>query len=213
MISHYTQEFIDWINNLPPLSIYLVFFLIAYLENVIPPIPGDILVVFGGFLAAKGVILITPVYLLTTIASVLGFMSMYGLGRIWGNKIKTKSHNSWLLKHLGINYLPKVEKWMNRWGQWVIVANRFLAGTRSIISITAGISATDVKFTAMNSFISSLLWNALLILAGWLISENWQIIGHYLSIYSQIITVIIIIIIALRFFWKYWQKRRQKTLR
>ncbi|HKJ33695.1 MAG TPA: DedA family protein [Balneolales bacterium] len=213
MINHYTQELINWINQLPPISIYLVFFSIAYLENIIPPIPGDILVVFGGYMAAEGIISLTPVYLLTTIASVIGFMSMYSIGRFWGYKIKSETHDSWLLRNLGINYLPKVESWMLKWGQWVIVANRFLAGARSIISITAGMSATNVKLTALNSLISSLLWNALLIGAGWVISENWKIIGHYLSIYSKIITIILLFLVALKIFWSYLQKRRQKTLR
>ncbi|HKJ46267.1 MAG TPA: DedA family protein [Balneolales bacterium] len=213
MISHYTQELINWISQLPPFSIYGVFFLIAYTENIVPPIPGDILVVFGGYLAAEGVILLIPVYLLTTIASVIGFMSMYALGRFWGNKIKNESHDSWLLRNLGVSYLPKVEGWMNKWGQWIIVANRFLAGTRSIISITAGMSATEVTLTALNSLISSMIWNALLIGAGWLISENWRIIGEYLSIYSKIITIILLIFVSLKILWTYYKKRREKTLR
>lgn len=212
MISHWTQLFLDWLSQLPPLSLYLVFFAVAYLENVIPPIPGDILVVFGGYLAATSIIHIIPVYVLTTVASVIGFMSVYAVGRIWGEKIEHKEHHSWLMRKMGIEYLPKVRSWMMKWGQWIIVANRFLAGARSVISITAGLSHTEPATTAVSSFISSCIWNGLLIGAGWVIRKNWHIIVQYLSVYSQTITILIIVIILLRLLWVLWQRVIKKKV-
>lgn len=212
MISQWTQVFLDWLSQLPPLSLYLVFFAVAYLENIIPPIPGDILVVFGGYLAATAIVHVVPVYILTTSASVLGFMSVYAVGHLWGHKIGQSRSHSWLMRKMGLDYLPKVRIWMGKWGQWLIVANRFLAGARSVISITAGLSGTDPKWTALSSLISSCLWNGILIGAGWVIRKNWQIIVHYLSIYSQTITVIIIAAILIRLSWIFWQRKRQKKV-
>ena len=88
MLEQFTQELIQWIQTLPPLSIYAVFFLVAYLENIIPPVPGDVLVAFGGYLAAESIIELLPVYVLTTVASVIGFMTMYWLGSHWGIQIE-----------------------------------------------------------------------------------------------------------------------------
>lgn len=210
MVSHWTQEFINWLSQLPPISIYLVFFAIAYLENVVPPIPGDILVVFGGYLAGESIIHLVPVYILTTIASVIGFMSVYTVGWFWGSKIDVKEPRSWLIRKMGIDYLPKVRVWMQRWGQLVIIANRFLAGARSIISITAGLSRTEPKRTALSALVSSSLWNGLLMGAGWVIQENWKIIVHYLSIYSQTLTLLVIIVVLLRLTWIIRQRKKQK---
>lgn len=207
MIDHLTKELVDWISHLPAISIYAVFFLIAYGENVIPPIPGDILVVFGGYLAAEGLINIWIVFGLTTIASVFGFMSMYYIGRYWGGRISANDHNSWFLHKIGIEYLPRVQKWMNKWGYGVIVANRFLAGTRSVISLTAGMTGTKVSLTIVSSSVSSLFWNAILIGSGWIIRENWRIIGKYLSIYGRIILSALILLILLKIFWKFIRKR------
>ena len=72
MIDQFTQEVVQYIYSLPPLSMYLVFFFVAYIENIVPPIPGDMLVAFGGYLAAESVIGLVPVWFLTTIASVIG---------------------------------------------------------------------------------------------------------------------------------------------
>lgn len=198
MIEQITQDLIQWIGGLPPLSIYLVFFFIAYVENIVPPIPGDVLVAFGGYLAAESVIDITPVFILTTAASVMGFMNVYWLGSHWGAQIQEQKEQFWLMRFIPLKYMNKVRSWMGRWGLGVVMANRFLAGTRSVISLTAGISHTPVMSTIISSTISSILWNGILLGFGWIVHENWQVIGNYLSIYGWIILGLILGFILIR---------------
>lgn len=205
-----TADLVDLIKSLPVLSVYTVFFLIAYLENIIPPIPGDVIIVFGGYLAADGLISFTSVLLLTTVASVFGFMSMYYVGYRWGSEINRKRHRFWLFRYLDYKYMTRAQKWMNRWGQGVIMANRFLAGTRSIISLISGISQTNVKFTILSSFLSSILWNSVLLGSGWFIKENWEIIGSYLSYYSWAILAGITVFILIRWWMYHSFKKRAK---
>jgi len=202
-----TIDLVEWIETLPLFSIYLAFFLVAYLENVIPPVPGDILVVFAGYLAVDGTINFFTVLALTTVASVMGFMSMYYIGYRWGDGIKGQRGKFWLFRYVNFKYMTRAQAWMNRWGHGVIVANRFLAGTRSIISLIAGISQTKVSLTVLNSFISSLMWNAILLAAGWFINENWEDIGRYLSIYSWVIIVGILLFVGYKFV-RFWNRRK-----
>ena len=96
---------------------------------------------------------------------------------------------------------------MSKWGQWVVVANRFLAGTRSVIAITAGYSRTHVVITSVSSLVSSMLWNGILLFAGFLIHENWLLIGNYLSIYSRIILALLLIVVSVVVVRR-WRKRR-----
>lgn len=207
MLEQFTQELIQWIQGQPPLSIYMVFFLVAYIENVVPPIPGDVLVAFGGYLAAESVIGLMPVFVLTTIASVIGFMTMYWLGSHWGAQIEKQKERFWMMRFIPLKYMNKVREWMGRWGLGVVMANRFLAGTRSVISLTAGISHTAVWGTILSSTISSLLWNAILLGFGWIVHENWQVIGEYLSIYGRIILALITAFIIIRLLMSYYRKK------
>jgi len=207
MIEQFTNEIVQLVNTLPPASIYLVFFLIAYTENVVPPIPGDLLVAFGGYLAAESIIGFVPVLLLTTIASVIGFMSMYWIGSRWGTQIEANPKRLWLLRFIPLKYLNKVRQWMQRWGLGIVLANRFLAGTRSVISLTAGLSHTRLMPTVICSFISSILWNGILIGFGWVVHENWRLIGDYLSIYGKIILAAIALFIIIKVGIHYFRKR------
>ncbi|HKK45172.1 MAG TPA: DedA family protein [Balneolaceae bacterium] len=207
MIEQFTNDVVQLVNTLPPASIYLVFFLIAYTENIVPPIPGDLLVAFGGYLAAESVIGFVPVLLLTTIASVIGFMSMYWIGHRWGAQIEENPKRLWLLRFIPLKYLHKVRHWMQRWGLRVVLANRFLAGTRSVISITAGLGHTKISSTIICSFISSILWNTILLGFGWVVHENWRLIGKYLSIYGKIILGALALVIIIKGVTYYFRKR------
>lgn len=205
----YLDQIVEWIKALSPLGIYSMFAFVAYIENVIPPMPGDVLVAFGGYLAAEQIIGFGPALAVTTIFSVFGFVTVYGVGAYFGDKIEEYRSKFWLAKLVDIKYYDKAKMWMARWGQLVIMMNRFLAGTRSVISIVAGVTRTKFSSTVLSSLLSSLIWNTFLLSFGWIVHENWQIIGHYLNIYGWIILGIIIFAVAFRYFYV----KRKKELR
>jgi membrane protein DedA with SNARE-associated domain len=198
----YINQIVDWVITLSPAKIYLVFAVVAYVENVLPPIPGDLLVAFGGYLAAEQIVGFFPLLIITTVASVVGFMTMYIIGAHFGHKIEEQRSRFWLMRIVDVKYYDKVKRWMQRWGQGVVLANRFLAGTRSVISLASGVSKTKVSTTLLSSTGSSLIWNFLLLLMGWVVHENWQVIGHYLNIYGRVILAIIILAVAGRIVFK-----------
>lgn len=198
MIEDHILNLVDWIVDMPLWVIYSFFFFIAYLENVFPPIPGDILVVFGGYLAVIHIVDFSVVLGITTVGSVLGFMSLYYVGYRVGDEIRTKHSRFRFLKFIDNKYMNKAELWMYRWGQGVILANRFLAGTRSIISLVAGVSKTKMIPTISSATISALAWNSILITVGWYIGESWPAIQRWLNYYGTSILTIIVVFV----FWK-----------
>jgi len=209
-MENYLDQIVEWIKALSPLGIYGIFALIAYVENIVPPLPGDILVAFGGYLAAEQIIGFAPALAVTTIFSVFGFMTVYGIGAYFGDKIEEYRNKFWLAKLVDIKYYDKAKKWMAQWGQLVILMNRFLAGTRSVISIVAGVTRTKISTTVISSLLSSLIWNTFLLSFGWIVHENWQTIGHYLNIYGWIILGAIAIAVILRYFYVKRKKGAKK---
>jgi len=208
------ESFTEWIRMLHPSLIVLIISAIAYLENVVPPIPGDMVVVFAGFLASEGVIRIVPVYLGTTIASVVGFLSMYYIGGYLRKKsIQLNEPDSRFRRFLDPRHLKNARTWMTRWGQWVIFGNRFLAGTSSVIALTAGFSRTPVMLTSLNSCLSSLCWNAVLIYMGFVMDENLSVIGNYLSIYSRSISILIVLFVTFFVARAYLKRKRKRQIR
>jgi membrane protein DedA with SNARE-associated domain len=85
------------------------------------------------------------------------------------------------------------------------VANRFLAGTRAIISFFAGMSEMNLKKTIILSAVSSLIWNLILIFVGFYVGHNLNKISYYITTYNKVVFAIILAVAVfyiLRFFIK-----------
>ena len=101
------------------------------------------------------------------------------------------------------NSLKKTDQWFAHYGYWIILANRFLPGTRSVISFFSGVHELDIKKTFIFALISAFLWNILIIYLGMTLGNNVDLIDYYLTTYSNIVlavTVIIVIIVLLRLY-------------
>jgi membrane protein DedA with SNARE-associated domain len=175
---------------------------IAFLENIFPPFPSDVIVVFAGSLAGLGAIDFWWALILTTIGSTLGFMVMYKVGDWFGLSILETGK----LKFIPTDSVHKVEGWFRKYGYVIIVANRFLSGTRAVVSFFAGMSELKLPMTTLLCFLSALVWNFLLLYAGRELGQNWQVIFFYMETYSKAVTGIILIIILL-FVARYVYKR------
>lgn len=204
-------EIIEWIELQPAWSVYFILFVVAYLENVIPPIPGDVMVVFGGYLVAEQVLDFGGLMLTTSIGSMMGFMSLYYLGYLAGDNIRSRNGRLWFLRFIKASHLSKTERWMMRWGQGLILVNRFLAGARSIISLVAGMSRLNPKRTAGFATLGAALWNLVLIGAGWIIGDNWIVIQQYLNLYGQFILALMLILITIRLGMYFYKRKNDET--
>ncbi len=195
------EELIRRLSELNPFWVYLSVAGMAFLENIFPPFPSDVIVVFAGSLAGIGAINFWWVLLSTTIGSTLGFMVMYKVGDWFGLKILETGK----LKFVPTESVHRVEGWFRKYGYVIIVANRFLSGTRAVVSFFAGMSELKLPNTTVLCFLSALVWNFLLLSAGRKLGQNWKVIFFYMETYSKAVTGIIIIVILLfvaRFVYK-----------
>jgi len=195
------EDLIRRLSTLDPFWLYLSVAGIAFLENIVPAIPGDVVVVFAGSLVGIGAIDFWWALLFTTIGSTLGFVVMYKVGDWFGLKILETGK----LKFIPTESVHKVEGWFRKYGYVIIVANRFLSGTRAVVSFFAGMSELKLPITTVLCFLSALAWNFLLLFAGQKLGQNWKVIFVYMETYSKAVTGIVLIVILLavaRFVYK-----------
>jgi membrane protein DedA with SNARE-associated domain len=200
------EEILSRITSLTPFWLYFALFAFAYIENIFPPSPSDLVVVVGGSLIAAGAIEFIPTLVLTSLGSVLGFMTLYYLGK----QLDKKVIRSGRFKFISIEALDKAEKWFLKYGYFVILANRFMPGTRSVISFFAGMSNLNIKKTVVLASISAIAWNILILYLGIFFGKNIEIVDYYLSTYNRvfiIITVAIVLFFVVRYFI---QKKKKK---
>ncbi len=186
------EGFINNVGEMNAAWLYGMLLLAAYMENVVPPIPGDSVVIFGAYLVGLGKIEFFPSLMITTIGSVAGFMTFYAIGRYGGREYFEAKKFKWFDK----NRINKVEDWFQKKGLWIILINRFLAGTRSVVSIFAGFARLSWLKVTLLAFISSLVWNGILITSGYYAGKNWVYITNMVKNYNVFISVIILLAIS-----------------
>ena len=169
------EQFVNDLAALNPIWIYCVAGAFAYLENVFPPLPSDVILVAAGSIAALGRVDFSLLLILATVGSTIGFLTMYKVGDWFGVRILEAGK----FKYIQLDKVHKVEAWFKKYGYWVVIANRFLAGTRAVISFFTGMSELSLWRTTVLSFLSSLLWNYILIFAGRELGKNWREISFY----------------------------------
>ncbi len=188
-----TKEILDFILKVDNIWIYALIFFFAYIENIFPPSPSDVVIIFCASLSGLGKTDFTLTLISAVAGSTLGFVTMYFIGDKFGDEIIEKGK----IKFISPANVKKVEELFSKFGYFLIVINRFLAGTRAFVAFFAGLGEFDLKKSIALSFVSASLWYSILVTAGKMLGENWQIIANIISSYSKIITVILTFILIL----------------
>jgi membrane protein DedA with SNARE-associated domain len=196
------EQFITWLQQLPPVGVLALMFAVAYIENLFPPAPSDVLLIFAGTLIGVGTVGFVPSLAMATLGSTLGFMTAYLLGRYFEQHVVSGKFG----RFLPVSTIHQVERLFKRYGYGVIVANRFLAGTRAIVSFFAGMSKMNLPVTTFLCAVSAAVWNSILLYLGVIFAKKWRMAAEYIQIYSTVVSVIVISAIILLYL--YFRRRR-----
>jgi len=199
------EHFVNFLASLNPIWIYCVAGAIAYIEHIFPPSPSDVILVAAGSLAGLGRVDFTVLLIVSTIGSTAGFFTMYKIGDWFGVRILEAGK----LKYIPLEKVHKVEAWFKIYGYWIVVVNRFLAGTRAVIAFFTGMSELSIWRTTLLSSLSSLLWNFLLLFAGRELGKNWKEISFYLETYGKVVSIFVILLILLFVGRNYYKNRNR----
>jgi membrane protein DedA with SNARE-associated domain len=195
------ESFILFFQGLDPLLVCVLLFLLAFVENLFPPSPSDVMIVVGGTLVGMDKLGFLPALLSATAGSVAGFVVMYKIGDWFGDHILEQGK----IRFIKIETVHKVEGWFRDHGYWIIVINRFLTGTRAVVSFFAGMSEMKLGLTTLLCAVSALAWNAVLVSLGMFVGQNFSEINGYIQTYSRIVTIVVIVVTLFfigRFIWK-----------
>lgn len=188
------ERIIEFLSSpyISPWLILAVAFFFQYIENLFPPSPSDVVLLFLGSLVSFNKVDFIPLLIVATIGSALGFFTMFIVGKLLGEKILDTGR----FKFITPESLAKTRSWFNRWGYGIVVANRFLSGTRAVVSFFAGIAKLSTIKSTLLASISAFVWNFLILYAGKTLGNNWRAAIHFLELYWKIVLIVIIIVVT-----------------
>ena len=121
---------------------YIGVFLLIAIENIFPPIPSEVVLLFGGFMTTYTELNIIGMIVAATLGSLAGAIVLYYIGRILNKERLKKIVSGKIGKVLRIKNedIDKADHWFDTKGNKTVFFCRFIPIVRSLISIPAGMS-------------------------------------------------------------------------
>lgn len=192
---------------------YIGVFLLIMIENVFPPIPSEVILLFGGFMTTYTKLNIVGMIIASTLGSIFGAIILYYIGKIF-NKDRLKKLISGKLGkilRLKVNDIDNADSWFDNKGNKTVFFCRFIPLIRSLISIPAGMSEMSMVKFLLYTLFGSLIWNTVLIIVGSVVGENWTKIVGILDTYSHIVVIILFIIVVIGIYFFYRKRSNKKN--
>jgi membrane protein DedA with SNARE-associated domain len=200
------EQIVAYVQSQPLVLIYAILFVSAFVENLLPPFPGDAVMLAGAFLAGRGHITYIGVLLSTVAGGLAGAMTLYFIGKTAGRKFFETGKGRFLVK----TNLSKAENMFEKYGSLIIVVSRFLAGIRSAIAVAAGIVRYDSRKMLSLTTVSFFLWYGLLTSLMVYSKSNSGLIIELVKKYNLIL-LIVGFLILIAWIIKAWIRKRLKS--
>jgi membrane protein DedA with SNARE-associated domain len=184
-----------------------IFFLVFIQEMGIPnPVPNELVLMFSGYLAYKGILYLPFVIFVSVSADIIGTGILYTLFYFLGNCI---------LKHKP-RWFPISEKSINKYtsqisqgGKWTIYVCRVTPFVRGYTSIIAGLLQIKAGIFLPIALISAITWSAICVITGYFLGPYWSYAGEKLG-NAKLIILLAGLIFLILIFYRYFKKRSDR---
>ena len=147
------------------------------LENLVPPIPSEIVLALAGYLAGEGQLNVVLALIAATAGSVVGALVLYWLGYVLGEDRLRR----WLdrIPLVDASDLDKADRWFERHEKSAVLFGRCVPVVRSLVSIPAGANHMPLGQFTLFTAIGSGVWNGIFVGGGYALGSQWQQVERY----------------------------------
>lgn len=170
---------------------YLILFMIIFCETglvVTPVLPGDSLLFAVGSIAAMGSLDVGTLFILLSVAAILGDTVNYGVGHIIGPAVFHKKDSRIFRKE----YLDRTHGFYEKYGGKTIILARFVPIVRTFAPFVAGVGAMTYPRFIVYNIAGGLSWIALFIFGGYFFGSIPMVKQNFTAVIMAIILISIL---------------------
>ncbi|MEJ2372198.1 MAG: DedA family protein [Sulfurimonas sp.] len=168
-------------------------FLLMAIESSFIPFPSEVVLIPAGYLASQEKMNLGMIFVSAILGSMVGAFINYYLAYFVGRKFLEKFGKYFFISN---ESLDKMDSFFEKHGAISTFTGRLIPAIRQLISIPAGLAHMDILKFSLYTALGAGLWSLILILLGYFIGENQELINQYLK---QITFIIIILVIMFSF--------------
>jgi membrane protein DedA with SNARE-associated domain len=168
------------------------------LENAGLPVPGESVLLFGGFLAHEGALSLRWVIVLAIAGAIVGDNLGYLLGRHGMVELLRRLRGRFFLTE---RRFDRAESAILRHGAWAVFTARFVAGLRILAGPLAGGFRMRYRDFLLANAAGAVLWGTVIGVAGYVLGSSWQRLVHFarnLDVAILIVAAGVVLVWAIR---------------
>ncbi len=158
---------------------YLAVFVLMLAESACVPVPSEVIMMFGGALAAGAVAGAHPslagVFAAGVLGNVAGSYISWAVGkyagqaaiRRWGRRVGIREHE-----------IDKATAWFERHGPVAVLVGRVIPVIRTFISLPAGFAEMPAGIFGLYTTLGAIPWTAALAILGYALGANWEHVAN-----------------------------------
>lgn len=177
---------------------YAILFLIIFCETglvVTPFLPGDSLLFAVGAIASTGALDAFWVFVLLSIAAIIGDTVNYWIGWLIGPKVFRGESSRWLNR----KYLERTHQFYEKYGGTTIILARFIPIIRTFAPFIAGIGRMNYARFVLYNVVGGATWIAIFVYAGYFFG-NLPVVKRNFSLVIFAIIILSIMPAVIEFF-------------
>ena len=166
-------------------------------ENLFPPLPSELFLPLAGFTASQpgAHITLLGAILWTTFGSLAGAVALYWVGaQVGRDRVRSWAERVPLVK---VSDFDRTEAWFERHGTKAVLIGRMIPIFRSLISLPAGVARMPLALFMLLTVIGSAIWNSLLIVAGYQLGSQYELVEKYAGLLSNLVVLVIAVAVAM----------------
>ncbi len=187
---------------------YVGIALLVALENLVPPIPSEVILPLAGFFVSRGTFQFLPVVVAATVGSVVGAWVLYGVGLYLGKANVYAFVERW--GHLILvreKDLDRTFVFFEEHGRKAVFLGRLLPLVRSLVSVPAGMAGMPAARFTWYTAAGSGLWNTGLVAVGWWLGQEWERVRPWIQAF-EVGFVVLLALLVVGFFLLRWRRER-----
>lgn len=175
------EQVFAWLLGLPPGALYATAFGLAFIENIFPPTPSDVLIGLCAFVAAAGGTPTSSIFGVVMAGTLLGAAFTYALGRKYG----AQGLHARMEARGWVGREKRIELAYIRYGLVALFVGRLIMGVRSIVPMVAGAFRVHPALAMAVMGIASAVWYGIIVWMASRVGENWEVYTEQLVAFTR----------------------------